>query len=76
MQGKLDAFTAIFSLFAAWAWLKSAILAGKWRTRTNIIDRLLNRISTEPTVWNAIAAGLAACAAVCQGLLYVFFHPV
>jgi hypothetical protein len=76
MHYNLEGLCGIFSLFAAWAWIKSALLSGKWGLRSNFIDKWLNKISTDPVVWNAIAAGFAACAAICQGILYLLIRPI
>jgi hypothetical protein len=70
----LAASCAIFALLAAWAWMKSAFLS-KGKTGTFFPDDWMNKISTEPTTWNAIAAVLAAAAAVCQAIIYLFVYP-
>jgi hypothetical protein len=65
--------TALVAVLAAWAWMKSAFLQLEHKpANKNLIDDALNRISTNPAVWNAIAAGLAALAAVAQALAYFF----
>lgn len=67
----LNGLTAVFSLLAAWAWMKSALLATRWRKQKSFLDDAMNWISQDPVTWNAIAAILAACAAVCQGIEYI-----
>jgi hypothetical protein len=70
-----QAMAVVFALLAAWAWAKSAMLQlGKDR-KSGWMDDLLNRISKEPAVWNAIAAFLAAVAAVAQGIAYLMAMP-
>jgi predicted permease len=64
--------TALIAVLAAWAWMKSAFLQlGRKPANKNWLDDNLNRISTNPAVWNAIAAGLAALAAVAQAIAYI-----
>jgi hypothetical protein len=36
----------------------------------------MNKISVDPSTWNAIAAFLAAAAAICQALNYLMQNPV
>jgi len=63
--------SVLFSLLAAWAWAKSAILSKKIQSAPYFLDDWMNKISTDPSTWNAIAAFLAAAAAICQALNYV-----
>jgi hypothetical protein len=70
-----QAMAVVLALLAAWAWAKSAMLQlGKAGT-PNWIDDLLNRISKEPAIWNAIAAFLAAAAAVARAIAYLMAMP-
>ena len=73
-QGALTAqgVVAIIAMLAGGAWLKSAFLqlGIKPRQRSRM-DETLNRISTSPVVWNAIAAGLSAAAAIAQSIAYL-----
>jgi hypothetical protein len=63
---------AIFAMLAGAAWLKSALLQLGYKPRQeNRIDEMLNSISTNPAIWNAIAAGLSAAAAIAQGIAYM-----
>ena len=71
----VQAGAAMFAILAAWAWLKSAFLSLGRTQATSWIDGLLNRISTHPNMWNAIAAGLAAVASVLQAVAYLFTYP-
>jgi len=66
-----QAMAVVFALLAAWAWAKSAMLQLHPERNSGWMDDLLNRISREPSVWNAIAAFLAAFAAVAQGIAYL-----
>jgi hypothetical protein len=66
----------IFALLAGWAWFKSAMLNLPVKRERYWLDDLLNRISTSPSIWNAIAAGLSAAAAVCQGFAYLLAFPI
>ena len=74
-----QSLAVIFALLAAWAWMKSAFLQVK-RFRNhhtkNWLDDLLNRISTNPAMWNAIAAGLSAAAAISQGITFLLANPL
>jgi hypothetical protein len=67
---------AIIAMLAGGAWVKSAFLqlGIKPRQRSRM-DEMLNRISTNPAVWNAIAAGLSAAAAIAQGVAYLLEVP-
>jgi hypothetical protein len=77
-QGALTAqgVVAIIAMLAGAAWVKSAFLqlGVKPRQRSRM-DETLNRISTNPAVWNAIAAGLSAAAAAAQGIAYILEAP-
>lgn len=67
--------SAVFAGLAAWAWMKSAFLqVPRLQKSPGWLDKLLNRISTEPAIWNAIAAGLTAVAAVFQMLAFLSLH--
>jgi hypothetical protein len=66
-----QAMAVVFALLAAWAWAKSAVLQLNKDRKAGWVDDLLNRISKEPAIWNAIAAFLAAVAAVAQGTAYL-----
>jgi hypothetical protein len=64
----------IFALLAGWAWAKSAALSLNW-PQSGWLDRQLNAISTNPIVWNAIAAFLSAGAAIFQGVAFLLVFP-
>jgi hypothetical protein len=66
-----QSLSVIFALLAGWAWIKSAMLQLRPGRVTGRLDSLMNRISGESSVWNAIAAFLAAFVAVAQGVVYL-----
>ena len=70
-----QALAVLFALLAAGAWVKSAADQAGFKPGSGRIDNLLNRISTKPSVWNAIAAGLSAVAAICQAIAYLLIYP-
>ena len=67
----LQSLSVIFALLAGWAWIKSAMLQLRPGRVTGWLDSLMNRISGQSSVWNAIAAFLAAFAAVAQAVAYL-----
>ncbi len=71
-----QSFAVIFAMLAAWAWAKSAMLQLNWPRNPNWLDDQLNRITTNPVVWNAIAAFLSALAAICQAVAYLVTYPL
>jgi hypothetical protein len=73
MSAKLlfQSLSIIFSLLAGWAWIKSVMLQLRPDRVTGWLDSLLNRISRESPVWNAIAAFLVIVAAVARAVAYL-----
>jgi hypothetical protein len=66
----------IFGLLAAVAWFKSAAeQAWPDKKPNGWFDRLLDRISSSPIKWNAIAALLTAIAAIFQALAFLITMP-
>jgi hypothetical protein len=71
----LQSLAVVFGLLAAWAWVKSATLQMHPGRQAGWLDSLLNRISRQSPVWNAIAAFLAAFAAIVQAIVYLITMP-
>jgi hypothetical protein len=71
----VQSIVVIFALLSAWAWAKSAMLQIRPDHKSGWIDSHLNRISRQSSVWNAIAAFLAAFAAITAAMGYLITMP-
>jgi hypothetical protein len=74
-QQLVQVLAAILAMLSGWAWAKSAILQLRPDIDLGWMDRLLERISRNPTTWNAIAAFLAAIAAVTESTALLVTLP-
>jgi hypothetical protein len=67
----VQALAVMMGLLSGGAWAKSAML----QIRPHAKPDLLDRISRNPTVWNAIAAFLAAGTAIAVAIVMLMTMP-